>query len=204
LNEKLGLRIEPTEFKGDIHLSAEEKGWASQIHELAGRDLPFWIIAAGGKYDLTIKWWATERYQRVVEHFRGRLVFAQVGGLGHHHPKLKNTIDLRGQTTVRELIRLVYHSQGVLCGITSLMHLAAAVETKHKQAGPRPCVVIAGGREPVPILADVLQLDMRGLSTLETHRLRIGSAFAASPRLKKVWRLPDVPYLAVVCKVNWP
>src|SRR5437870_6692308 len=40
LNERLGLAVMPTEFRGDIHLSAEEKGWYSQIHELAVADIP--------------------------------------------------------------------------------------------------------------------------------------------------------------------
>src|SRR6185503_5345813 len=71
-----------------------------------------------------------------------------VGDLGHHHPRLNGVIDLRGQTSLRELIRLVYHAQGVLCSITSLMHLAATVETKSGRGSRRPCVVIAGGREP--------------------------------------------------------
>ena len=70
----------------------------------------------------------TRRYQDVIDHFRGRILFVQVGANGHHHPKLEGTIDLRGQTSLRELIRLVYHSQGVLCSITALMHLAAAVD----------------------------------------------------------------------------
>src|SRR5262249_18014777 len=50
---------------------------------------------------------------------------------------------------LRQLIRLVYHADGALCPITCLMHLAAAVQTKPRSNGVRPCVVIAGGREPV-------------------------------------------------------
>jgi hypothetical protein len=148
LNDRLGLAIKPTAFKGDIHVSAEEKAWFSQVHELTGEDTPFWIVAAGGKYDLTIKWWQTERYQEVIDHFRGKILFVQVGQYGHHHPKLDGVIDLRGQTSLRELVRLVYHAQGVLCSITALMHLAAAVETRRGRPVPRPCVVVAGGREP--------------------------------------------------------
>lgn len=148
LNQALGLRVVPTEFRGDIHLSAEEKEWASQVHELSRCDLPFWIVSAGGKHDITIKWWSSERYQNVVDTFHGRIAFVQIGEMGHHHPKLENTIDLRGQTSVRELIRLVYHSQGCLCGVTALMHLAAAIETKPGNPPNRPCVVVAGGREP--------------------------------------------------------
>jgi hypothetical protein len=148
LNERLQLAIKPTAFKGDIHLSEQEKAWHSQIHEATGENTPFWIVAAGGKYDVTIKWWESARYQEVVNHFRGKIQFVQVGDYGHHHPRLDGVIDLRGQTSLRELIRLVHHSQGVLCSVTALMHLAAAVQTKHKQPTNRPCVVIAGGREP--------------------------------------------------------
>jgi ADP-heptose:LPS heptosyltransferase len=148
LNERLNLAIKPAQYRGDIHLSAQEKAWFSQVHEVTRQDIPFWIVAAGGKYDITIKWWDVERYQQVVDHFRGRIQFVQVGDCGHHHPKLNGVIDLRGQTSLRELIRLVYHAQGVLCSVTSLMHLAAGVETRFRQPARRPCVVIAGGREP--------------------------------------------------------
>ncbi|HEX4646867.1 MAG TPA: glycosyltransferase family 9 protein, partial [Verrucomicrobiae bacterium] len=147
-NDRLGLAIKPAAFKGDIHLSEQEKAWYSQVHEVTGEDTPFWILAAGGKYDVTLKWWQSERYQEVVNHFRGKIQFVQVGGHGHHHPKLDGVIDLRGQTSFRELVRLVYHAQGVLCPITALMHLAAAVETKPGRPSNRACVVIAGGREP--------------------------------------------------------
>jgi len=147
LNERLGLCIQPTAFKGDIHLSRREKWWYSQVHEVTRKAIPFWIVAAGGKYDISIKWWETQRYQQVIDHFRGKIQFVQVGQEGHHHPRLQGVIDLRGQTTLRELVRLIYHSQGVLCPITSLMHLAAAVECKDGLLS-RPCVVVAGGREP--------------------------------------------------------
>ena len=148
LNERLRLSIKPTAFKGDIHLASLEKKWLSQVHEQTREETPFWIIAAGGKYDVTIKWWQSARYQEVVNHFRGRIQFVQVGEFGHHHLRLDGVIDLRGKTDLRQLIRLVYHAQGVLCSVTALMHLAAAVETKKGQPPNRPCVVVAGGREP--------------------------------------------------------
>jgi ADP-heptose:LPS heptosyltransferase len=148
LNKKLGLSIQPTAFKGDIYLSPQEKAWFSRVHELTGEATPFWIIDAGGKYDVTIKWWQPERYQDVVNQFRGKIQFVQIGQEGHYHPKLDGVIDLRGQTSLRQLVRLVYHAQGVLCPVTSLMHLAAAVPTRPGQPAKRPCVVVAGGREP--------------------------------------------------------
>ena len=115
---------------------------------MTGEDIPFWIVAAGGKYDLTIKWWDVKRFQEVVNRFRGRIQFVQVGSRGHCHPKLEGVVDLRGKTDPRQLIRLVYHSQGVLCPVTGLMHLSAAVKCKWRGWQTRPCVVIAGGREP--------------------------------------------------------
>ena len=163
LNERLGLRIQPTEFRGDIHLHREERRWMSQVHEITGEDTPFWIIVAGGKRDFTIKWWDVRRWQAVVDHFRGRIQFVQVGAAEHHHPALEGVIDLRGRTDLRQLVRLVYHAQGVVCPVTSLMHLAAAVPVKvarasspqspgdasrHPTPQNRPCVVVAGGREP--------------------------------------------------------
>src|SRR5438045_6665434 len=70
LNDRLGLQITPTAFKGDIHISDLEKSWYSQVHELTGEETPFWIVAAGGHYDITIKWWDVERYQAVIDQFR--------------------------------------------------------------------------------------------------------------------------------------
>jgi ADP-heptose:LPS heptosyltransferase len=148
LGEKLGLHIPPTEFKGHIPLSEQEKQWMSQVQEITREPVPFWIVAAGGKFDFTAKWWSHERYQQVVDHFRGRILFVQVGEKGHHHPPLKGVLDLREKTDLRQLVRLVYHAQGVLCPVTLLMHLAAAVETRPGMPKNRPCVVVAGGREP--------------------------------------------------------
>jgi ADP-heptose:LPS heptosyltransferase len=146
LNAHLGLRIRLTEFRGDIHLSAREKFAKSPVAKLTGNDAPFWLVVAGGKYDYTIKWWSPARFQAVVDHFRGRIQFVQVGAAAHAHPRLSGVIDLRGRTDLRQLLRLVYHAQGALCPVTAVMHMAAAVETK--TLGHRPCVVVAGGREP--------------------------------------------------------
>jgi ADP-heptose:LPS heptosyltransferase len=148
LNERLGLAIKPTQFRGDIHLSAQEKSWISRIEEILYSRVPFWIVVAGGKRDFTIKWWDPRRYQRVVDHFAGRILFVQVGEAGHEHPPLRDVIDLRGKTNLRQLVRLVYHAQGVVCPVTLLMHLAAAVEMPAGMPKNRPCVVVAGGREP--------------------------------------------------------
>ncbi len=149
LNEHLGLNIQPTVFKGDIHLAEQEKRWMSQVQEITRERIPFWIVVAGGKYDYTIKWWDHPRYQQVVDHFRGKILFVQVGEDRHAHRPLKGVIDLRGKTNLRQFVRLMHHAQGALCPVTFAMHLAAAVETRPGTPKFRPCVVVAGGREPV-------------------------------------------------------
>lgn len=152
LEKHLGLVIPAGDFKGDIHISDKEKSWSSQIQDLTGKDTPFWIINAGGKTDYTCKWWDTSRYQQVVDALKDRVQFVQVGALekNHNHEALSGVIDLRGKTDLRQLVRLVYHSSGIICPVTLLMHLAAAVEVRPGRClQSRPCVVIAGGREPV-------------------------------------------------------
>lgn len=148
LNQRLGLAVRPTAFRGDIHVSEVEKGWYSQVEEMVGEPVPFWIVVAGGKRDFTAKWWDPARYQRVVDYFAGHVLFVQVGENGHMHPPLRGVIDLRGKTSLRQLIRLVYHAQGALCPVTMMMHMAAAVECRPGLPRNRPCVVVAGGREP--------------------------------------------------------
>jgi FkbM family methyltransferase len=146
LEQRLGLRIPVTRFQGDVYLTREEKS-PDFLNTL---DVPdrFWIIVAGGKYDLTAKWWNPVSYQHVVDHFRGRISFVQCGRGGDWHRPLDGVINLVGKTTLRDFIRLMHHADGVVCPVTFAMHLAAAVETKPGRPSMRPCVVIAGGREP--------------------------------------------------------
>ena len=65
LSRKLGVPIQPTQFKGDLHISDLEKSWYSQVRELLGEDVPFWIVVSGGKFDFTAKWWDPRRTQQV-------------------------------------------------------------------------------------------------------------------------------------------
>jgi FkbM family methyltransferase len=145
LNERLGTNAEISEVKGDIHLSEEERNWYSDLWNLCGREVPFWLICSGGKFDIPIKWWDHQRYQQVVDALKGQVQFVQVGAWGNHHPPLAGAIDLRGQTSVRDLIHLVHHADGLVCGVTALMHLAAAVPARNPG---RAAIVVAGNREP--------------------------------------------------------
>jgi ADP-heptose:LPS heptosyltransferase len=147
LEQQLGVPVPVTRFYGDVHLSEQEKHSPSPGVE-CGVPERFWIIVAGGKHDFTAKWWNPASYQAVVDHFRGRIHFVQCGEGGHWHPPLQGVINLVGRTNLRDFVRLMYHAEGVVCPVTLAMHLAAAVETPRGDRGTRPCVVIAGGREP--------------------------------------------------------
>lgn len=148
LNDRLRTNIRVTDFRGDIHVSDLEKHWFDAAEALEGPVPPFWLIVSGGKFDYTIKWWDAARYQEVVDAFRGRLAFVQVGEFADHHPALDGVVDLRGRTTLRQLVRLMYRAEGVITPVSLPMHLAAAVPTPPGRPNSRPCVVIAGGREP--------------------------------------------------------
>ena len=148
---KTNINIVNHSFKGDIHLSEEETQWISQVAEdKVGHEGPFWILVSGFKDDFQSKALNPNHLQEVVDYFKGKITFVQVGEESHFFPILDGTINLIGKTDIRQLIRLVYHSSGILCPITSLMHLAAAVPIKPDEDGrkwERPCVVVASGME---------------------------------------------------------
>ncbi len=146
MEDQLGVSVPLTRFCGDLYLSDAEKA----DRTVAGIELPehYWAVLAGGKYDFTSKWWNPDYYQAVVHHFRGKIDFVQCGAREHWHPELQGVLNLVGQTSLRDLLRVIYHAQGVLCPVTFAMHAAAALESAPGQPRARPCVVIAGGREP--------------------------------------------------------
>ncbi len=101
----------------------------------------YWVICSGGKQDLTNKLWGHDNYQQVISSIKNKVQFVQVGDKLMDHPHLDFTEWMVGKTNLRELFDLVRQSRGVVCGVSLLMHVAAALE--------KPCIVIAGGREPV-------------------------------------------------------
>lgn len=119
----------------DIHLSAAEEN-ASPVQ---GR---YWVFLSGGKSDFTAKVWGTAAWKQTAESLLALgIPLVQVGAAdkGHWHPEIPGVLNLVGRTSPRDWIRLIRHADGVICGITGAMHIAAALQ--------RPCVVIAGGRE---------------------------------------------------------
>jgi ADP-heptose:LPS heptosyltransferase len=140
IGQALGVEIPCTAMKGDIHIHPDETRWMSQPQEM-GVHGPFWLMVAGGKFDFTAKWPNPQTLAAVAEWFYERkVIIIQVGGAGDWQPAIPNTVNLVGQTDLRMLVRLAWHAQGMICPVTGLMHLAAALG--------KPCVVLAGGREP--------------------------------------------------------
>jgi ADP-heptose:LPS heptosyltransferase len=125
-----------------FYLSEQEKQWMSQVQELGGCETKFWVINAGYKDDYTAKKWTCRNYQEVVDHLWGKIMFVQVGELstGHHHMPLVKCVNLIGKTDARQLLRLCWHSQGGLGGVSFLHHIFAALR--------KPFVCIASGMEP--------------------------------------------------------
>lgn len=153
LQEKLNMPIPQGAFKGDIHLSVEERRQPGPVAEALGRDEPYWVIIAGGKHDYTCKLWDTQRLQQVVDYMNEQgIQCVQVGSTSknHSHPPLEGVLNMVGKTNLRDFILTIYHSAGVICPVTAAMHLAAAVPVRpgRCRGALRPCIVIAGGREP--------------------------------------------------------
>lgn len=135
---KTGLEVPLTEPRPELHLTEDEK----QNRPLAPR---YWVVVAGHKWDASIKAWSSRSYQEVVDLTAAHGVrWVQVGLVRdsrakHVHFPLEGVTNLIGQTTLRQLMCLIYHADGVLCGASMAMLMAAAFW--------RPCVVVAGGRE---------------------------------------------------------
>lgn len=133
--KRTGLKVPVTDPWPDLHLTSQET-----VKRLTGR---YWIIMSGGKLDMTVKHWHAHRMQEVVDKLTVQGIHCVQVGAGitsHIHPPLKRVTNMLGKTeNVRDLWNMILHSEGVICGVTGAMHIAAAFK--------RPCVVYAGGRE---------------------------------------------------------
>lgn len=147
-----------------LYLSKREKSWLPQVQEITRLTRRYWVVCAGRKDDFTAKFWGTKNFQRLVDILAGRVFVVQVGSANHHHPRLHGALDLVGKTDIRQLIRLCYHAQGGIGGITFLQHVMAALE--------RPYISIMGGREPAQWNAYPLQQQMHVVGMLDCCRTR--------------------------------
>ncbi len=129
-----GIPVHPGPIKADIHLSEQEK----QFRPVAGH---YWLFNPDTN-NMGSKRWPADRWRDLLRSLAD-LRFIQVGLPGHcpnDYSDEPNVLSLVGRTSVRELFALVAGAEGCVSLISSLMHVAAAFD--------KPCVVLAGGREP--------------------------------------------------------
>jgi hypothetical protein len=107
----------------------------------------YWVLAAGSKWDAPLKQAPAALFETLVRE-TPEIRWLQVGDLERHrggsrqHP-IEGAECLLGGTSLRELLWLVAHAAGVVCHLSLPFMLAAAFR--------RPCVVLAGGREPASL-----------------------------------------------------
>lgn len=142
LEGRLGIKIKQTSLRPRLFLSDDEKSWMNQVEEETGYRGKFWLINCGTKSDYPLKQWPLNYWQEMINLLKDKIQFVQVGAVekNHAHTPMDNVIDLVGKTDFRQLIRLSYHAEGAVSHVSMLHHLMAAWE--------KPCVTIAGGREP--------------------------------------------------------
>lgn len=140
LEHLLGRSIPQGPIKPDVHLSE----WERERGPIIEGD--YWLVTTGVTQDFTTKAWPIERWQEVVTRTPW-MTFVQVGAQKHNHSRLEggNVIDFVGktedpQTGFRDLFNLFLHCQGSMGVVSLQMHLSAAFG--------KPCVVVAGAREP--------------------------------------------------------
>lgn len=141
IEDILNIKIPQGPIRPDIYMTEEEYKRPPIIEQ------PYWLITAGEKGDWTCKTFPFLKWQQVVEKMP-KIKFVQLGSSGHKHPELKgeNVINYIGQTQdrntgIRDLFNLFLNCEGSIGLVSFQMHLAAAFN--------KPCVVLAGAREPV-------------------------------------------------------
>lgn len=164
LERQLGIPVALTTNRPHLYLSEKETFTYPIAHCESETRRPYWLVSAGTKQDFTLKQWPLEYYQSVVDHFRDRLTFVQVGSTVDDHPPLDGVTNLVGKTTLRELIHLAYHAHGGLGPITLLQHLCAAFE--------KPYLALLGGREPVGWVQYPLQTTFHTIGALDCCKTR--------------------------------
>lgn len=139
INALLSKNITLSTLQPDIYLSEEEK-------QPPFPDVPgdYWVAVPGGKSDYTRKVWKREKWEKLFA-LLPEVRFVQIGGKEKDHfkpqfPDCNNVTDLTGQTTLRQVLSLIYNARGVICPITFAMHAAACFPGK-------PCIVLAGAAE---------------------------------------------------------
>jgi ADP-heptose:LPS heptosyltransferase len=133
LGQKLDIPLKLQVNKPHLYLNEEEKKKYKELGK-------YWVAVCGGKSDYITKILPHGHLQDVVNHFIGKIQFVQPIKKEHIHYPLKN-VKVISKLSTRDLLSLIYNSEGVVCPVTAHQHIAAAFD--------KPCICIGGGREPV-------------------------------------------------------
>lgn len=138
---------------------------------------PYYVVASGVKQDMTVKAWPTASFQAVISASPERN-WKQVGEvydgrLHHYQSALDGAENLIGGTSLRSLITLIAHAEGVLCHLSLPMLIAAAFRV--------PCVVVAGGRESPWLFDDMGPAVLHTIGRLKCCETRGCYSAAALP-----------------------
>lgn len=146
IRKATGLKVNPGNMVLPIQFSKEELEDKSFFKD-NGIPEHYWIVNAGGKNDFTTKHYPHDYFQKIIDMTKSWVDWVQVGLSMHVHKPLDGVVNMLDKTgNLRDLLRLIYFSSGVLTPISSTLHLAAMPMPPGK-FGPRPCVVLGGGRE---------------------------------------------------------
>ena len=141
IEENLGINILQGESRPDIWMTEDEYN-SPRITEK-----PYWIIVTGGEKGWGCKMYPTVRWQEVIDQ-NPDILFYQLGANNDQHVRLRgsNVVDYIGKTEnrdtgIRDLFKLFLNAEGSIGLVSFHMHLSGGLK--------KPCVVVAGAREPV-------------------------------------------------------
>lgn len=141
IEDALGIHIPQTESRPDIWFTQEEYNAPRVI------DKPYWVIVISGEKGWGSKMYPFERWQEFVNQNKDT-TFVQLGAREDDPPRLQgeNIIDYVGKTQdkltgIRDLFKLFLNAEGSIGLVSFHMHLSGALQ--------KPCIVVAGAREPV-------------------------------------------------------
>src|SRR4030042_146958 len=141
IEEALKVHIPQGESRPDIWFTEEEYNAPRVIKQ------PYWIIVVNGEKGWGCKMYPFERWQEFVNQ-NPEITFVQAGTREDNPPRLQgsNVLDhvgmtQDGNTGIRDLFKLFLNAEGSIGLVSFHMHLSGALY--------KPCVVVAGAREPV-------------------------------------------------------
>ena len=141
MEEGLKIHIPQGESRPDI--------WFTQEEYAAPRlfDFPYWIICLTGEKGWGCKMYPFDKWQAFVDQ-NPDVYFVQIGAKEDDPPRLQgaHVIDFVGKTQdkntgIRDLFKLFLNAEGSIGLVSFHMHLSGALY--------KPCIVVAGAREPV-------------------------------------------------------